>query len=229
MESHKTHTNVLYENEVLWALYEMREQELSRVAQAVCDDISQLLYAVRVQLSCISSSTITADPALEESSELVGTAIQGLQHVRRYTASQPAGLESTALVEMLNDELKIIGEPHRPGTLRVRGKPFVLQPGTELIVRRMLQEILDSVRFGIKNQPLDVEVVYGDSEVCFVVAYDGPLVPLETTAVGFKVAGLTRHSLSERAVLLGGNLKMQTGPAATRLELVIPQKSGCYE
>lgn len=224
MENQKTYTKILYENEVLWALYEIREQELSEVARTVCDDISQLLYAVRVQLSSIARSSTTADPALEESSELVGTAIQGLRHVRRYTTSRSADWESMALIEMLNDELKTTGGPNCPGTFRVKGKPFVLNQGTELIVRRMLQEILGSVQSRTQSQPLDVEVIYADSEIHFVVTFDGPLVPLESSA-GLQVAGLSRHCLSERAALLGGDIKIQTGPAATRLELIIPKKS----
>ncbi|HUQ97098.1 MAG TPA: hypothetical protein VM010_05505, partial [Chitinophagaceae bacterium] len=112
--------------------------------------------------------------------------------------------------------------------IRINGQPQDLVNGTQLIVFRMLQEMLLPI---IEQQsgPVAVTVRYEETAVRFVIEYAGNMLHWDAEP-GKKQAGVSRLQLPMRAALLGGSLQATAmGDDRICITLTVPFKTAVYE
>ncbi|MEI6950401.1 hypothetical protein V9K67_24680 [Paraflavisolibacter sp. H34] len=216
---------LLYEHEVLWARLEIRDHYLNKVVQEVYENIGQVLSLVKVQLALLSQ-TGGAGVTATEPCVLVSQVIKDFRAMCRNFYPEKELISRQGLLQALENELNLAdpGPGQAPNVFGVTGNGRPLPAGTELIVFRMLQEILFRVRKEHRLLPLDLQVRYEAEAVTFVLAYAGS--PVEWTGGG-QPAGTgcssPRLNLWERAAVVGAQLEAGECAGGTMsIKLTVP-------
>lgn len=222
MDVTSLYKKLLYEHEVLWARYEIRDHHLKKVGERIYDDIGQVLSLVRIQL-CRPGHAGGAS----ESGELVGSAIRGLRDMHRSFYPEKE-LREKGLLETFGHELELSGLNAGGNPIAVQGNPHDLPTGTQLIVFRMLQEIV-SLTAPAGENGVAVAVVYDEHSVRFSIRYNGTLPQWQQPAKAD--AGETgRLNLTERAALIGGDLIAESSTAGLiTITLIVPFETSAHE
>jgi PAS domain S-box-containing protein len=191
-----------------------QEEERKRIARELHDDILQRLIAMSRQLEKITSS----DALWEESLPTVRTFKKqtelAIQEMRRFARDlRPSILDDLGLlpaIDLLSDELeqrgivtdfKVIGEAKR------------LSPEVEVMLFRIAQEALANIWRHAQASLAELVIEFSDTVVKLSIKDNGkgfntPLKPGNMANSG----KLGLAGMHERAKLLGGSLKLQSGP-----------------
>lgn len=227
---------LLYEHEVLWARYDIRDHYLKNITQVVYENIGQVLSLVRLQLSLLLHENSFSDAgSVKESAtgpyNLIGKAIVDLRTMCRSFDPEMEYLVKLGFLQALENELKLLDIDEVRHVIEVKGEPTPLINGTELIVFRMLQEILYYIGKEYKKKPIRVEAIYKKNNVIFTIRYDGDLI--EWNKFYYKEnAGspFSRLNLSERAELINAKLvTVQSLSSSVQVKLTVPFKITKYE
>jgi signal transduction histidine kinase len=226
MDHSVTYRKLLYEHEVLWARYEIRDHHLRKIGEKIYDDIGQVLSLVRVQL-CRTAQGPGANENATESGELVGSAIRGLRAMHRSFYPETELLQKAGLPKTLEHELELSGIGTAENRIAVQGTPRDMAAGTQLIVFRMLQEIIEAIKPG-SSESISITIAYEEAVVSFLLEYSGGVPewspPAETEATNIK-----RLSLTERAALIESDLTVESKDnGRVQITLAVPFKTSLY-
>lgn len=225
MNDSKLHQKLCYEHEVLWAIYEIREHYLKNVVQEVYQGTGQILSLVRLQLSLLSIGNEVATGKIKEPGNLVGKAIHDLRDMCRYFSPETDLIENGNFAETIRHELERTGIPVTSKHLRVKGEGEALSPGVELIIFRMLQEILCLVKEQYQ-EGFCFTIKYAREAISFQIAYKGACIHLYQT--GSQAGGLlrlTRLNLQERVNVINGRLQIfNKANKSVQIKLTVPVK-----
>jgi signal transduction histidine kinase len=231
MVNSKEFKRLLYEHEVLWARFNIRDHYLDRIVQEVYQNIGQVLSLVRIQLNLLSNHNEAGDVTADEPGKLVGKVIQDLRAMCRSFYPETELLTNLGLIQTLEYELKLSGIDKAKDLIKVRGTLKPLYKGTELIVFGMLQEMLFSISKEYKGIPIQVKIVYDKNGANFIIEYKEK--PIEWKQFNLQLDAdfsLTRLNLSERADLIKAKLEIKYSEAnKTCIKLIVPFKTSMYE
>jgi signal transduction histidine kinase len=226
----KNHQQLLYEREVMWARYDIREHYLKNIVCEVYDNISQALTLVRVQLSLISLENIESKSAISEPGILVGKAIDDLRHMCRSFYLERELLAKEGFVAALEYELLLFSLKEKNVKVKVNGAPLTLEAGMQLILFRMVQEILQIIR-NSRHESIGINLDYKKNDFTITIRYQGRVVvfPVATNQDDTQLK-IGRLRLPERAALLGGKLAINSRkPDITSVTIRVPYKIPFYE
>jgi two-component system, NarL family, sensor histidine kinase UhpB len=199
------------------AVLRAQEQERSRIAQDLHDEVNQALTAILLRLQ----ATVHAAPPglqeeLRESQALVTQAMEELLHLARQL--RPTALDDHGLVPALASQVADFGD--RTGiraSFCRHGALTSLSDEEQLVIYRVTQESLSNVAQHARASRVDVELSFVGRTV-LRVRDDGD---------GFRASsnGRARLGLSgmrERALLVGGHLSIFSEPGdGTTIELTM--------
>jgi two-component system sensor histidine kinase UhpB len=202
------------------------EQERSRIAQDLHDEVNQALTAILLRLSAtIGDAPMGLRSELQETQELVSQAMDELLALARQL--RPTALDDHGLVAALASQVSDFGQ--RTG-MRTRfhhhGDVPTLSDEEQLVIFRVTQESLSNIAKHARAGAVDVELSFVGRTV-LRVADDGhgfdaaPARRVNGHARG-RPGGLGLSGMRERALLVGGNLVVFTAPGAgTTIELTM--------
>src|SRR4051794_40370900 len=104
----KTNKKLLYEHEVLWACYEIRDYYLKKNVKDIYENIGQVLSLVRVQLDLLTNENEISKVDITQSDNLVGKAIQDLRIMSTRFYPETELLAKLGLIQSLEYELKLL-------------------------------------------------------------------------------------------------------------------------
>src|SRR5215208_7444197 len=199
------------------AVLRAQEQERSRIAQDLHDEVNQALTGILLRLEATMAD---APPhlinELADTKALATQAMEELLHLAREL--RPTALDDHGLVPALTSQVAAFGE--RTGirsSFRRHGNVPPLSDEEQLVIYRVTQESLSNVAQHAGARHVDVELSFVGRTV-LRVRDDG---------LGFKVSsnGRTRLGVSgmrERALLVGGHLTIFSEPReGTTIELTM--------
>ena len=208
------------------AVLRAQEQERSRVAQDLHDEVNQALTAILLRLSAtIGDAPWTLRSELQETQELVARAMEELLTLARQ--QRPTALDDHGLIPALASQVADFGQ--RTGmraSFHHTGELPVLSDEEQLVIFRVTQESLSNIAKHAGAH--DVEV-----ELSFV---GRTLLRVRDNGNGFESAarqkvnghmrgrsgGLGLSGMRERALLVGGSLDVFTEPGSgTTIELTM--------
>jgi two-component system sensor histidine kinase UhpB len=201
------------------AVLRAQEQERSRIAQDLHDEVNQALTAILLRLQAtIGDAPPGLQDELRETQALVTQAMEELLHLARQL--RPTALDDHGLVPALASQIADFGD--RTGiraSFRRHGAIPPLSDEEQLVIYRVTQESLSNVAQHAGARSVDVELSFVGRTV-LRVRDDG---------AGFQglpsVNGRSRLGLSgmrERALLVGGNLAVFSEPGdGTTIELIM--------
>jgi PAS domain S-box-containing protein len=214
-------------------LESIREEESARVARDLHDDLGQALTAQEMDLRWLEEH-FEAEPATPLQGQVVDRLVAAREASRRMLASVqriaagawPAALEKLGLAAALRQEVRRFGERTRlPVTLRIEAEPPPGSPPSTALFR-ICQEALTNVARHAAATRVEVALrAEGDALVLEVVD-DGCGLPARRDD-GRPSLGIL--SMKERALTLGGEVRVEAGPAGgtvvtARLPLAVPAR-----
>jgi two-component system sensor histidine kinase UhpB len=192
-----------------------QESERARVARELHDEVGQTLTAVALQAERAADEPSGQNEAL---SEIADTVLRSLEDVHRIGRElRPEALDDLGLVNAL---IALCSRVEQQGGLRIRRDLQWHLPGlapeVELVIYRVAQEALTNAlrHAGAREAVVSLKLV--EAQVVLRVADDGRGLPGLTAGSGIE-------GMRERAMLIGAELEIDSGPGAgTALALTVP-------
>jgi signal transduction histidine kinase len=206
--------------EVTGRMLVVQEEERTRIARDLHDDINQSLAAVSIRLSTLRHQLPErAQPVVVELQDqllAVSNDIRSISH-----ELHPSILRFTGLASALD---AFCNKRNARGNLRlccsIDSAPR-LGEDSELSLFRIVQEALNNVDKHARASVADVRITVHGQEVVLRVDDDG--VGMPSARSGARTPGLGLISMEERARMLGGTLQVSASPlGGTRIEVRFP-------
>ena len=210
--------------ELASAAVSAREQEQTRIARELHDELAQSMSALKMDIVVIRASASGRDPALGKRLDRMESQVDAtIAGMRRIAADlRPAALDDLGLpaaLEALVKSFRLGNDAHCE--LSFAAPAVDLAPAQATAVFRVVQESLTNIRKHAKASNVDVVVSCGA---------DGVVVTIRDDGVGFAVDAPRKPNsygllgLRERAYLLGGDARVTSAPGrGTAIEVRLPR------
>lgn len=208
----------LYKRKILEAALESQENERKRFATDLHDGVGALLAAIRLNLITLARREKRIARPLETAGSLVDATMAAIRRISH--GLMPATLEESGLrpaLRELCDQLSSVS--FIKIAFEETGEPFSLDKGKELLIYRIVQELLQNALKHGQSGAVRVCLKWNERLIVEVTDQGGDAAaPAE-----WKRRGLGMLSVENRARLLGGRLRYRRNvPGGTRVELLIP-------
>jgi two-component system, NarL family, sensor histidine kinase UhpB len=208
------------------AVLRAQEQERSRIAQDLHDEVNQALTAILLRLSAtIGDAPWGLRSELQETQELVSQAMDELLALARQL--RPTALDDHGLVAALAGQVSDFGQ--RTGMqahFHHHGEVPTLSVEEQLVIFRVTQESLSNIAKHANAHDVDVELSFVGRTVLRVRddggGFTAPSSQRRNGRIRGRPGGLGLNGMRERALLVGGNLTIFTAPGeGTTIELTM--------
>jgi two-component system, NarL family, sensor histidine kinase UhpB len=202
------------------AVLRAQEQERSRIAQDLHDEVNQALTGILLRLQAtIGDAPLGMQRELRETQALATQAMDELLHLARQL--RPTALDDHGLVPALTSQVSDFGE--RTGiraTFRRHGSIPPLNDEEQLVIYRVTQESLSNVAQHAGATHVEVELSFVGRTVLRVRDDGHGFKPSPNGRGRLGVSGMR-----ERALLIGGSLAIFSEPGdGTTIELTMGVK-----
>jgi signal transduction histidine kinase len=212
---------------LLVRLESLREEERTRIAQEVHDELGQTLTALKMDLRWAEKHlgqepSPTLNPVLDRIVEASELADATLDSVKRIAGElRPGVLEDLGLAAALRQEAQRFQERAGVGCrLQLPDSLPAMPTEVATAVFRIFQEALTNVGRHAESTEVEVELVQEGEEVVLRVADNGKGI---RASVLDDAKSLGLLGMRERAESLGGQLTVQPGsPRGTVVKLTLP-------
>jgi two-component system sensor histidine kinase UhpB len=195
-----------------------QEEERARVARDLHDEVNQSLTALLLRLEAARvKAPAQLAHELAETRALANQAMEELLMLARQL--RPTALDDLGLKAALASHVSELGRQGKIGAaFESRGDFSDLPPDVQLVVYRVAQEALSNAAQHSGANRVEVRLVREGDRVELIVSDDGSGFTFEQAARGLGIAGMR-----ERALLVGGDLDVESRPATgTRVRLTVP-------
>ncbi len=208
------------------AVLRAQEQERSRIAQDLHDEVNQALTAILLRLSAtIGDAPWGLRSELVETQELVAQAMDELLALARQL--RPTALDDHGLIAALASQVSDFGQ--RTGMqahFHHHGAVPTLSDEEQLVIFRVTQESLSNIAKHANARGVEVELSFVGRTLLRVRDNGGGFDDRSARRIGGRVrgrpGGLGLSGMRERALLVGGSLDVFTAPGAgTTIELTM--------
>ncbi|NBE53779.1 HAMP domain-containing sensor histidine kinase, partial [Streptomyces boluensis] len=201
-----------------------QEDERSRVARELHDEVGQTLTAVLLQLK--HAADHAPAPLRDELHQAQETTRASLDEIRRIARRlRPGVLEDLGLHSALQALATEFGSPHLTVRCSVSTDLPPLDEATELVLYRVAQEALTNTARHASARTVDLRLSYRDDLGTRLLVRD------DGRGIGGAEEGAGIQGMRERALLIGAHLHLDTTTAAptgtgTELRLDVPPRTG---
>lgn len=197
-----------------------QEEERARVARDLHDQVNQSLTGVLLRLEATKAS---APPELEaeisETSVLAHQAMDELLTVARQL--RPTALDDLGLSAAIAGQIEQLGQSEIEATFEADGDFGDLDPEVQLVIYRVAQESLGNAIRHSRADHVRVRLTRREGSVELTVTDDGTGFSFAESTSGLGLGGMR-----ERAILVGGDLEIQSRPEhGTTIRLIVPDRS----
>lgn len=163
-----------FESELVKTRMEVQEQTLQTIAADIHDNVGQLLSLTRISLSTVNpqEEPLKATEKISAAMDLLDTSIKELRQLAAVLHAE--NLLKSGLPQAFERELERM---ERTTSIRTRfeinGEPEVLDPHTNLILFRVLQELLNNILKHASASSVHVSLSYGKNYLEMIVIDNG--------------------------------------------------------
>jgi signal transduction histidine kinase len=212
-----------FEKEILRTQLEIQEQTLKIISQEIHDNIGQVLSLAKLNLNTMELTKLDElQGKILDSKRLVSKAIQDLRDLSK--SMNTDNIEAIGLVRAIQYEIEMIRKTGFLAELNVEGTIIRLEPQKELIVFRIIQEVLNNIMKHAEATNILAKIVYTENEIKITITDNGQgfdLSPLnENDNSNF---GLGIRNMHNRAKLIGADFSINsTIGKGTLVAITIP-------
>jgi len=201
----------------------VREEERTRVAREIHDELGQALTALKLDLAWVQQKT-AAGKARTKIKQMIAHVDNTIACVRRISSAlRPAILDDLGLIPAI--EWQIAEFRKRTGIrtmLNSKADGLALQSEAAAAVFRVVQEALTNIMRHAKATRVRVDVT--TSRTALKISIEDNGVGMTLTNVGQKSLGII--GMKERIGRLGGQFNIVSEPGqGTRLDIIIPKQN----
>lgn len=210
-----------YEQELLKANLEIKEETLSTVAQELHDNIGQILSLVKLNLHSVTAqSEGGANPKLRNATDLLSKAIADLRDLSKtLNADYLMEQDLQESIRHAVDQVQKTGTIH--ATFEISGNEKPLTPQKRLIAFRIFQEAINNAIRHAKASRIDAALKYGSQAIAMTLKDNGK--GFHVSGPQAKSAGTGIKNMKHRANLIGSEFKINSAPGSgTLIQLHIP-------
>ncbi len=212
-----------YQQEILQAQIEIQNQTLAHVGKELHDNIGQLLSVARLQLNILESEET---PTLTQVKEVNDVIAQTIDELRALSKSLDGDfVKDFGLVESLSHELGRIRQTGKYLTEIIQqGEPYRLEGKKEMVVFRVVQEILNNILKHAAAKNIKILLQYQPETFVLIVQDDGRgFDKAQVLDKTLEVSGAGLRNIQRRTELLGGNCLIESTPGlGTKVQLLLP-------
>lgn len=209
MLAEKKRMESIYTEELLRTRLEIQEETFRAISQEIHDNIGQNLTLLKLTI-------VTADPqnpaqvaqSLDHCKEMVSNAIKDVRNLAH--SLNPDFIDTIGLPAAIKQQVDQLEKTnHYTITFQVTGYPQKLSSSKELVLLRLVQELLQNIVKHAAATEVAVNMHYNDASLTITVADNGK---------GFEVAGLDNPkgiglwNMQNRINMIGGKLTLTSAP-----------------
>lgn len=185
-----------------------QEEERARVARDLHDEVNQSLTGLLLRLEAVrEAAPPELEPELAETRALANQAMRELLSLARQL--RPTALDDLGLAAAIGGQVEQLERPGLAAELSIDGDFSDLDDDVQLVVYRVAQEALTNAARHSGAERVDVALRRSPDEVELSVADDGSGFAFEQSERGLGIGGMR-----ERALLVGGELTIESRPGA---------------
>ncbi|GAO42950.1 sensor histidine kinase [Flavihumibacter petaseus] len=217
-----------YEKEVLTTQIESRDQTLRDVSQEIHDNMGQILSVARINLNILENELKDHSQLkrIQDTNNLVGDVIRYIRMLSKGMNSDM--LSSYGLRESIRFELQRI-EQSAMITCRfiTEGEDFVIDAKKEIVIYRMIQEILNNILKHAAASEIDLSMIYTADNFCITIMDNGKgFDPREAEKRSISESGSGLKNLQKRAALVGARITINSVPGTgTSITINLPKNN----
>jgi two-component system, NarL family, sensor histidine kinase UhpB len=194
-----------------------QEEERARVARDLHDEVNQSLTGLLLRLEAAREA---APPELEdelaETKALANQAMTELLSLARQL--RPTALDDLGLAAAIEGQVEQLRRAETDARLKVEGDFSDLGDDEQLVVYRVAQEALSNAARHSEAEHVEVRLRRPGDDVVLEVSDDGRGFAFDDSQRGLGIGGMR-----ERALLVGGDLTIESRPGAgTTIRLKLP-------
>jgi two-component system, NarL family, sensor kinase len=218
-----------FQQELLKSHLEIKEQTLQNISQEIHDNIGQVLSLVKLNLGNINTiqQPHLLQQKIEDSRNLVSKAIHDLRYLSK--SMNTDYVTDMGLLRAVEHEVEMI---QKSGAfmieLQVQGEPVRAEAHIELILFRIVQEVINNIIRHSKATHIFVQVCYSHEAFAVTITDNGngfDLTPLNHHE--HSQFGLGIRNMHTRASLVGATFNMvSTIGEGTTATIHMPMPSG---
>jgi signal transduction histidine kinase len=197
-------------------------EERTRLARELHDSVSQTLFSMSL-VADAAAALVERDPAKAKAQ------LEGLRDMARAATQEmrslifelrPADLDAEGLVATLRKHVDVLRSVHATEIDFKENGYRGLEPSVEREIYRVAQEAVGNALKHAKAGRIRVELGLTNGTARLTVADDGAGFDPDAPQARATRLGIT--SMEERAEAIGGQLRIESGPKGTRVDLEVP-------
>lgn len=199
-----------YEKEILKTQLEIQEQTFKTVSEEIHDNIGQVLSLVKLHMGTMDlRNPMQLKQKIDDSKDMLGTAIRDLRDLSK-------GLNSDFIAEMgielaIKHEMKMLNKTGLYKTsFNTTGASIRLDNKSELIIFRMVQEVLNNIVKHAEATAIAVCLCYEQHSIKIAIEDDGKGMRLPDKNRLQKEEGAGIKNMQHRAELIGADFKIES-------------------
>ena len=210
--------------ELLQSQLEIQEQTLHKISQEIHDNIGQVLSLAKLTIGTIDPNQPEGiQQRVNDSRNLVGKAIHDLRDLSR--SMNTAYISEMGLLRSIEYEVEMIRKTGKYNiVLNVDGKPVKLDGQKELILFRIIQEVLNNILKHADAKTVTIQVSYEPQHFSITITDDGKGFDITLLDNGKNSTfGLGLRNMQNRAQLVGASFSLASIPGkGTTVSISLP-------
>jgi signal transduction histidine kinase len=213
-----------YEKEILQSQLEIQEQTFKNISQEIHDNIGQALTLAKLNLNTMPPTDTDVQEKMTTTKELVSKAIVDLRDLSRSLNTDYVA--DMGLQKAIEYEFMLISKSSNMITnLQIEGESFRMDKQKELILFRIIQEVLNNILKHAGATTIVATLNYRSTLLEITVTDNGKgfLLP-DTHNANTPGTGLGLRNMDNRAKLIGATFSMNSTPGnGTEVRIILPQ------
>ena len=196
-----------FEQTLLKTQLEIQEQAFAYISQEIHDNIGQVLSLVRLNLNTFDG--IVTEEKLEQTDDLLGKAIKDLRDLSHNL--QNNRIHDIGIIESIRQLLLSLEKTGRYKTsLNTSDHFHILDPNTDIILYRMIQEIINNIIKHASAGIIDI-AISSDPDMTNIrisdngIGFDPALLKQDRPGIGL-------HNIANRAKMINATVDVKSAP-----------------
>lgn len=221
-EKQEMHSN--FQQELLKTRLEIQEETFRNISQEIHDNIGQALSFVKLNLNTVDphDASVVIDK-LSESKNLLTKTIQDLRDIARSLNTD--FISEIGLPIAIEQQLQIL-EKTQQYKIRfsVEGAPYKNNSQRELVVFRIVQELLNNILKHADANEINLEIHYLSEKLIITVEDNGKGFNVEATRTSQLNSGLGLRNMINRMNMINGLIFIDSKPGqGTKATIELPK------
>jgi signal transduction histidine kinase len=210
-----------FEQTLLKTQLEIQEQAFTYISQEIHDNIGQILSLARLNLNTFGASVPEAK--FNQTDDLLGKAIKDLRDLSHNL--QNNRIHNIGIIESIRQLLSALEKTDKFTTsFHTSDKFHILDVNTDIILYRMVQEIINNIIKHASANKIDVDINNDTDDIVIRISDNG--IGFDTNLLTQERSGIGLQNIVNRARTINATVDVKSAPGnGTTITLYIKPKS----